>query len=633
MSARLILVVTMLISVATTAVAAGSAIDETALRYYASLKQTTRVEAETRRLKRLDPKWQPPVDLWATRPAGADEGPLWALFAADRFDELHRSIDARRAKEPSWLPSTDLAQKLLQKEMQAKVISGKRAGRWDDVAAAAEQGRLADDINNVEMQWDIAEAYARTRRSSDALRVLTAILSRRTDPKERIATIQKAIALLPIADTERLVAMGARDAAGASEFVAIATDITRARLVAYLHDERSSIVPPSEMAQFMDYARAAEDANQAGLVAWAGLKRGDLREALDWFKISIARGGEATIAHGLAHTLKKMGQLREAEEVAYAWREPSAANTILFVDILADQLTQPMPAPLDAKRLARFAAVTMQTSSGEGAQALGWYAYNSCQFDVASDWFRRALAWLPKETTAFGYALTLQRLKRHQEFVEVVNRYDGLFPKVLTLLFPEINRSPPGPCDGTVKKDAAPEKSNAFLDLRAAGGGENRLLGTASRLGPALVSPRSARIEIPKPLLAAQVDVNDAVPLVKRTEFPIAVNPENPLRFAASDRKTVSQTASGEWRARDALPAAITARRVAGVVAMPYERFGFTLLQGWNGNTQPSLQPLETQAANGTAWHGEQIALAASQPASREASTAIAPTVSSRFHP
>ena len=106
-----------------------------------------------------------------------------------------------------------------------------------------------------------------------------------------------------------------------------------------------------------------------------------------------------------------------------------------------------MPLQFEAKRITRYAEVTLQTGSGEGAQALAWYAYNSCQFDVAADWFRRAVAWFPKEASVFGYALTLRRLKRHQEFVEIVNRYDGLFPKVLTLLFPEGRNQQASPCD------------------------------------------------------------------------------------------------------------------------------------------------------------------------------------------
>ena len=37
--------------------------DETALRYYASQHQRARVEAETERLRRRHPGWQPPAEI------------------------------------------------------------------------------------------------------------------------------------------------------------------------------------------------------------------------------------------------------------------------------------------------------------------------------------------------------------------------------------------------------------------------------------------------------------------------------------------------------------------------------------------------------------------------------------------
>ena len=56
--------------------------DETALRYYASQHQRARVEAETERLRRRHPGWQPPADLWTARAGGEDEDGLWDLLGA-----------------------------------------------------------------------------------------------------------------------------------------------------------------------------------------------------------------------------------------------------------------------------------------------------------------------------------------------------------------------------------------------------------------------------------------------------------------------------------------------------------------------------------------------------------------------
>ena len=622
-------------------------VDETALRYYASLKQTSRVEAETRRLSRLNPNWRPPADLWTSRPGNADEDSLWELFSADRLDDLRKAIEERRAKDPGWTPSTDLAQKLLRKEMRAKILAGKNSGRWADVATAAEQGRFEGDTSDVEVLWDISDAYARTKRPADAMRVLTSILKARSDTKERIATIQKAIAVLPMADAERLIVMANIDPSD-GEFASLGIDITRARISAFLHDEPANEVSHAELARFKDYARAPTDPNQPGLVAWYALKRNDLRDALEWFKSSIAQGGDATIAHGLAHTLRKIGQLREAEEVAYAWREPSAANAILFIDILADQLTQPVPLQFEARRITRYAEVTLQTVSGEGAQALAWYAYNSCQFDVAVDWFRHAVAWFPKEASVFGYALTLRRLKRHQEFVEIVNRYDGLFPKVLTLLFPEGRTQQASPCDviSTAKVARAAQRAREFLDLRPTGRPDDVLVRSADKRLPVMQAALARRASIPKPLNVS-TNMSDDVPLVKRADFPIAVSPENPLRYSSAGQSAASPGSAAEWRKLDAFANVTAARRVPGVATMPYERFGMTLLRGWNGSDQPNFLPgVELRAPVGTLWQSEQAASSAfaESPAktavdgtrglaARDAAISSDASLASRFHP
>jgi tetratricopeptide (TPR) repeat protein len=141
------------------------------------------------------------------------------------------------------------------------------------------------------------------------------------------------------------------------------------------------------LAALEEFARQSPDPGQSALIAWYAFKRGEFDAALDWFNRSIARGGDATSAHGLALTLLKLGRRREAEDVAYAWREQLTNNMILFVDILETDLTREVPPYVEPARLARYAQVTLKTQSGEGAQALAWYAYNSCQLETALEWF------------------------------------------------------------------------------------------------------------------------------------------------------------------------------------------------------------------------------------------------------
>ncbi|MFC6048743.1 hypothetical protein ACFPYM_12980, partial [Methylobacterium hispanicum] len=317
------------------------------------------------------------------------------------------------------------------------------------------------DPADVESIWTIADALAATGAAEDAFNLYKSVLDGSGDAGARLATIQKAMAHIKMDQAERLIAMGRQDpgrqdpgrqdpgrqgAEGGSEFDAIRLDITRARIAAFLHDEPAQTPSVADLTAFQAYARKSGDPSQTGLLGWYAYKRRQFREALEWFKQAIARGGDAMVAHGLAHTLRELNMMREAEEVAYAWRDRFVGNELLFIDILERKLTLANPPFIEPARIERYAKVVNATASGEGAQGLAWYAYNSCQFDAALEWFQRAVAWLPGESTVFGYALTLQRLKRQRPYLEVVNRYDGLFPKVVEMLFREDTGGPPLPC-------------------------------------------------------------------------------------------------------------------------------------------------------------------------------------------
>ncbi|MFY8039248.1 MAG: hypothetical protein ACOVN4_06245 [Bosea sp. (in: a-proteobacteria)] len=554
------------------AAASSQVVDETALRHYAAQRQVARVEAEARRLAALNPGWTMPADLWTARPSGADERPFWALFAADDMDRLKLAIAARQKAEPGWKPSDDLSGKIRHKEARTAILKRAASGHWSDVAELAANLAQLGRSDDIELIWTVAEGLARSDRMAEATALYKDILAQRSDPKERIATMHKAIALLPIAEVEMLLAMGRNNETGVSEFASIAIAVTRARISAILHDQRREPIGPAEMALFEAYAKGSSDAKQSGLVAWLALKQERHGDALAWFRHAMAQGGDAMIAHGLAHTLLRLGQRREAEDVAFAARDALINNAILFIDILQEDLTRPQPATIEPERLARYARVTLESRSGEGAQALGWYAYNACQFETALGWFQRASAWLPKEATIYGQARSLQRLKRQREFLELVNRYDGLFPKVVALVVPDGSQALPGPCDAPARRIDGPWRAPRP---------ETGMLRADARIPSADARPAEG-----------------AAPAIRRSEFPLAVAPENPLRFGPT------RPAPGDrWRAEQAAPRPLAARRVPGVMTMPYERLGFTLLAGWNGvHTASDMRAADKPPATGTLW-------------------------------
>lgn len=588
--------------------------DDFALRYYASLKQTARVNAELARLHTLYPNYEPPQDLYEAPASNAiDEEPFWALYAADKIDELKAAIDAKEREIPGWKPSADLAVKLRRKELRLKISALWKADKILDLVDFLKGEDTSDLQDDVDILWTIAEAHARAKQNEDAVNMFKRILTSSKDPQIRVATIQKALGSLRMADVETLLAAVPGASQGTNEFAQIAIDIARARIAAFLHDERTEEMPPADMAKFEAYARNSKDANQIGLVAWYDYKRRDFNAALEWFKLAIQYDGDAMIAHGLAHSLRALNMKREAEEVAYAWREPLANNMILFLDLLETDLTREIPPYIEADRLARYAKAAMEASSGEGAQALAWYAYNSCQWDAALFWFERAVAWFPKDATVYGYALTLKRVKKDKGLYELANRYDGLFAKVIEILFPDGYYHPPTPCDqkGADKLHGPGVRTAAFVAP-----------------GPAMIPGAAPNYATQEINYAAQKNASYPVDMQpgqeeKRVQamlkaikgkFPAPVGMENPLRFRGipipsllaqrAPATAFPAAAEGPLRREPATQAApLVARRVPGVGAMPYEKYGFSLLPGWNGQETASWPPYSQQIAPaGTQW-------------------------------
>jgi tetratricopeptide (TPR) repeat protein len=603
--------------------AAKTEIDVSALRYYWASGQSARMEAELHRLQRLYPQWTAPAFL-QDKPGdvatgGEDELDLWDLFAADKLDELEKAIAQRRRDEPGWEPSAELKTKFAAKQLRLWISENAKSGHFADIVRRLELQSNGLEGMDLDVLWMVAEAYQKSHHSDRALAIYKHILESETDPSKRMATIQKALGGLRMDDFEQLLALAAKGQDGKSEFASLDVDIARARIAAFLHDEREAQVGDDDLKVFTDYARGAKDPNQPALLAWYYYKLRNYPQTLEWFKLGLTRGGDAMVAHGLALTLRFLGLKREAEEVSYAWRAPLVNNSILFIDTLEADLTKPIPPFVEPARLERYAEVTGITASGEGAQALGWYAYNTCQFDVAAQWFARAVAWFPKEQSVYGLALSLRKIKKGREANELINRYDGLFPFLVALLFPDDKPHPPTPCD---TQNQVARKVLAPRDPLFAGDG--RMAFSLPTFNSAAYGvPAWGRVASPEAMEARGLRAR--MPRIPRNVFPISVTAENPYRFAPAGAPELVNAPVGADAPADSGGFALdpaspmeppVARRVPGVGAMPYERYGYALLPGYNGVTMPSASiAVEQTAPAGTLWARE---LALQPPASAQ---------------
>ena len=81
-----------------------------------------------------------------------------------------------------------------------------KKGRWQDLVDYVKADSYNAEDADVEMLWTIAEAFAKTKQTNDAISVYLSILKSSADQPARLATIQKAMANLRMGDVEKLIA-------------------------------------------------------------------------------------------------------------------------------------------------------------------------------------------------------------------------------------------------------------------------------------------------------------------------------------------------------------------------------------------------------------------------------------------
>ena len=195
-----------------------------------------------------------------------------------------------------------------------------------------------------------------------------------------------------------------------------------------------------------------------------------------------------------------------------------------------------------------------------------------------------------------------------------MNRYDGLFGKVLEIIFPDGRYHPPTPCD---------ELANSQLRQRQQAVGGYTVPGSYPVAPPQGVPLQNLTAAQAAGYVANgqygagwgyQQQQRVEMPKIDRKLFPVAVDPENPLRFAATAAPNAHSPGQfAQAAAQIGLqaepfrgPYPLVAARVPGVGRMPYERYGFSLLPGWNGINGPTTPTYAAQIAPaGTLWATE----------------------------
>ncbi|MEZ0172363.1 tetratricopeptide repeat protein [Microvirga sp. TS319] len=447
--------------------------DESALRYFASQGDTRRVNAEIARLRALYPNWTPPSDmsqLSGTVTVDPIIDRLWNLYKEDRIAEVRAAIAERQSSNPNWKPPEELTTALETTEARRRLTNAFDSGQWRTVLTIATENPNLLTCVNVDVLWRVAEAFVKTEQSDRGRDVYTYLLTNCANPGERLATLQKALGLLPDNQVADLLQFERKTGNEPDNFDSIREELARRRVERASNDEKMTATA-EDLAVVERMTRNSDEPGPVLVLAWYNYHHGNPARALDLFKTALNRKGGNKAAEGYAMSLRALERLAEAEAFAYDWRDKAPENMKVYLDVATALLSQDPPPRLEPRIVARIVPIVISQRFPDGAQALGWYAYNTSQFQTARGWFRQALDWrADDEPSAYGLALTTQRLNDRAGFSTIVAQWrdrseriadlaDGTVPRAAPQRIPSVQTAQPADTLPQVPMRPAPARA------------------------------------------------------------------------------------------------------------------------------------------------------------------------------
>ncbi len=401
-------------------------VDESALRYFASRGDNVRLQAEISRLKALYPNWVPPKDPLAV-PQNADTAleDMWKLYSEARYAEVRKAIAERQSKEPTWKAPADLIERLDVAESRLRLINASDLKQYEAVVTIGSETPSLLTCSEVDVLWRVAEAFFRTDRPQRATDAYNYILNNCTNTAERLATVQKAAALLSASEIEELLAKGKVLDNGAGEFDSLRDDLAR-RFIADANTDEKKTVSQEYVERLEKTAEAGGLASDALLLGWYHYLHKNIPAAEQWFRRAHDKEDTASASQGLALTLVERRDYAGAEEVMYRWRDASDDAKAVYLAATANLLAGDPPHEIKSEVLQRIAAEVIKSRDPATAQQFGWYARALNQPQTAIQWFRTALGWkLDDEPSAYGLAVTYQQINDKKGLADIQRLWAG----------------------------------------------------------------------------------------------------------------------------------------------------------------------------------------------------------------
>ncbi|WP_065376672.1 tetratricopeptide repeat protein [Ensifer adhaerens] len=581
---------------------AAPVVDESALRYFAAKGDTARLQAEISRLRSLYPDWVPPSDPLAV-PRNNDVAleTMWRLYAEGRYAEVRKAIAERQAKEAAWQPPSDLLERLNVAEARARLVNASQLKQYETVISVAASTPSLLTCSEVDVLWHVAQAFAETKRPERARDAYLYVLNNCENAPERLATVQKAAAVLPYATMQDLLALERNSPEGVAEFESIRDDLAR-RFVAEGDADKALAVDAKYVQRVEKLAEAGGMASDALLLGWYQLRRDNMNAAEQWFRRAHDREDSASASQGLALTLIARKVPAEAEAVLYPWRDSSSDALATYFAATANLLAIDPPMALDAAVLARIAEETTKAREPATARQFGWYARALNQPATAAQWFATALRWKPDdEPSAYGLALSRDQLGDKDGVVEIQRLWSGRSDRIARLGEVEELRDKVNPVQPPVveTRRSAPDSAQRTLVVAEtprrtvvrtspAGGAGQKVVrtgaGCRTTINPAALAPQAALargwclMDLNRPLEAAEAfEVALQAPASQTREDAAYGQSLAYLRVGLTNKAAVSATKSRQSQGRvDELQTAILADRA--IAAFDAKRYREAIL-------------------------------------------------------
>lgn len=415
--------------------AAPDSVDLAALYYYAGQNRRDRVEKEAARLRLKYPDFELPADLYAD-PAvrNVDEAPLWALYDANDFEGIDREVQRLSRTYSGWQPSADFHDKLARRKQRVTMTGAYERKDW---AGVIEAGNGIDPVRETEadLMWMMIDAYRETGISDGLLTLYRGILTREGEARLPddilVATLQKATQDFSAEDIRAAVARLGTTPAMMAKLQPVSLGLLRREVGDFNADRnREAPLPEADIMKLRAVADAQKAPADLSLLGWYYLKLKQPVEGARWFRQALDAEANADNAKGLYLSLAQQKLEEEAYAVAAAHLRDLSSDPEFLMNALSLRFGRAETGRIDADVVTSYSDTIMETKSAAHAEILGWYAYNSRQFEAAEAWFAKSMEWEQAPARLKGLVLAKTQLGKKAEIAVLRQAFEPLWPAV-----------------------------------------------------------------------------------------------------------------------------------------------------------------------------------------------------------